>query len=297
MPFSIKSIERKRRSVIRSLRIKITNRNQQKPKCWNKYLQHSDNKTELVKSLIDDWSQDESSRELLSNCEMYLTYEAKSFCIRTIEMQVQKIVGPELQSEQEEADTKMYLCAQFASTLGFQSVKIVTVDSDVAILALCLASKIKTHIYHEMGTGAKVVVYDIASNTLEHDICEALPGLHSFSGSDTTSFFSGIGKTKCLIVMKTLEEWIDCMQMLGSNQKLDCVSIEKLEAFTCMLYNCNETRSIDEARYKQKLPDPHKLSPTSDALTLHLKRANYEVFEWKQALLLDHQFIDPQGNG
>ena len=69
-----------------------------------------------------------------------------------------------------------------------------------------------------------------------------------------------------------------------------------------MLYNCKETRSIDEARYKQfcwkkKLPDPHKLPPTSDALTLHLKRASYQAFEWKQALLRDHQFIDPQGNG
>ena len=102
--------------------------------------------------------------------------------------------------------------------------------------------------------------------------------------------------------MKTQKEWIDCMQMLGSNQKLDSVSIEKLEAFARMLYNCKETRSIDEACNKRfcwikKLPDPHKLPPTSDALTLHLKRANYQAFEWKQALLRDHQFIDPQGNG
>ena len=101
--------------------------------------------------------------------------------------------------------------------------KIITVDSDVAILALYFASKIKTHIYLEMGTGAKVVVYDITSHTLEHDICEVLPGLHSFSGCDTTSSFSGIGKTKCLTAMKTQEEWIDCMQMLGSSQKLDGV--------------------------------------------------------------------------
>ena len=174
MPFSIKSIERKRRSVIGSLRIKITNRNQQKPKCWDKYLQHSDKKIELVKFLIDYWSQDESSRELLSNRELYVTYEAKAFCIRFIGIQVQKVVVPELQSE-EEADTKMFLCVQFASTLGFQSVKIITVDSDVAILALYFASKIKTHIYLEMGTGAKVVVYDITSHTLEHDICVVLP--------------------------------------------------------------------------------------------------------------------------
>ena len=90
-------------------------------------------------------------------------------------MQVQKVVVPELQSQQEEADTKMFLCAQFASTLDFQSVKIITVDSDLAILAFYFASKIKTHMYLEMGTGAKVAVYDITSHRLEHDICEALP--------------------------------------------------------------------------------------------------------------------------
>ena len=64
-------------------------------------------KIELVKFLIDYWSQDESSRELLSNREMYETYEAKAFCTRTIGMQVQKVVVSELQSEQEEANTKI----------------------------------------------------------------------------------------------------------------------------------------------------------------------------------------------
>ena len=120
-------------------------------------------KIELVKFLINYWSQDESSRVLLSNRELYVTYEAEAFCIRTIGMQVQKVVVPELLSEPEEADTKMFLCAQFASTLDFQSVKIITVDSDLAILALYFASKIKTHIHLEMGTGAKGVVYDIRS--------------------------------------------------------------------------------------------------------------------------------------
>ena len=146
-----------------------------------------------------------------------MAYAAKVFYIRTIVMQVQKVVVLELQSEQEEADTKMFLYAQFASTLGFQPVKIITVDSDAAILALYFA-KIKTHTYLKMGTGANVVVYDITSHTLEHDICEALRGLRSFLGCDTTSSFSGIGKIKCLTVMKTQEEWIDCMQSLDQTK-------------------------------------------------------------------------------
>ena len=91
--------------------------------------------------------------------------------------------------------------------------KIIIIDSDVPILALYFASKIKTHIYLEMGTGAKVVVYDITSNTLEHDICEALPGLIPFWVVTQPV----LSVAKCLTVMKTQEEWIDCIQMLGSN--------------------------------------------------------------------------------
>ena len=43
---------------------------------------------------------------------------------------------PELSRSQEKVDTKMFLCAQFAAGLGLQSVEIITVDSDVAILFL-----------------------------------------------------------------------------------------------------------------------------------------------------------------
>ena len=86
--------------------------------------------------------------------------------------------------------------------------KIIIIDSDVPILAIYFASKIKTHIYLEMGTGAKVVVYDITSNTLEAYqvfipfwvVTQPVPSV-----------------AKCLTVMKTQEEWIDCIQMLGSN--------------------------------------------------------------------------------
>ena len=35
-----------------------------------------------------------------------------------------------LSSEQEETDTKIFLCAQFALNIGFERVNIVTVDTD-----------------------------------------------------------------------------------------------------------------------------------------------------------------------
>ena len=43
-------------------------------------------------------------------------------------------------SDQEEADTKMFLCAAFASTLAFNSVCIVTIDTNILILG-CYFSK------------------------------------------------------------------------------------------------------------------------------------------------------------
>ncbi|MEM7298197.1 MAG: hypothetical protein AAF391_08030, partial [Bacteroidota bacterium] len=82
LPFSLKSLERKRRSTIGSLRIKILNRNQQRPKSWGKYLQHPDNKVELVRFLLDDWSQNEDNVTKLINRELYVTCEDEAYCIR-----------------------------------------------------------------------------------------------------------------------------------------------------------------------------------------------------------------------
>ena len=45
---------------------------------------------------------------------------------------------PELSNSQEELDTKMLLCAQFAGSLGFQLVEIMTVNSCVSILSFYL---------------------------------------------------------------------------------------------------------------------------------------------------------------
>ena len=42
----------------------------------------------------------------------------------------------ELSSKQEETDTKIFLCAKFAASLGFESASIITFDSDVAIVSI-----------------------------------------------------------------------------------------------------------------------------------------------------------------
>ena len=61
---------------------------------------------------------------------------------------------PELESPQEEADIKMFLCVPFAASLGFDSVHIVTIDSDIGILALYYQNQLKVTMYLEIGTCA-----------------------------------------------------------------------------------------------------------------------------------------------
>ena len=61
----------------------------------------------------------------------------------------------------------MFLCVQFAASFGFQSVEIITVDSDVAILSLYFQPFLADYnIYLHMRSGTKVELFDIKSNSL-----------------------------------------------------------------------------------------------------------------------------------
>ena len=115
----------------------------------------------------------------------------------------------ELASNQEEADTKMFLCMKFAFTYGFESTCIVTVDSDVGILALFFSNKCDDgNVFIRLGTKSKTRILDVSSSDIPTEIKEALPRLHALSGCDSTSSFFGKGKVKAFKVMEKKEDYI-----------------------------------------------------------------------------------------
>ena len=75
-----------------------------------------------------------------------------------------------ISSEQEEADTKVFLCAQFAFDIGFERVNIVTVDTDVAILGMYFQSKLNGKIYLQYGTSSATTLYDLSENSLDRSL-------------------------------------------------------------------------------------------------------------------------------
>ena len=87
---------------------------------------------------VSDWSSTLHCPECIGDKEIFVTvrnYGYKIFCRNNIRSCVEV---PEIYSDQDETDTKMFLCPAFALTLGFNSVCTVTIDTDILILGLLL---------------------------------------------------------------------------------------------------------------------------------------------------------------
>ena len=147
----IKSLERKSRSIIGLLRLKVSRRDQKLPELFDKFLRLSENKTDLMKFLID-WSTNTIHAKILEDKELYVTVEDKAFCISSNGNKLSMVLCSMLSSEQEEADTKVCLCAQFAFDTGFERFNIVTVDTD--ILEMYFQSMLNGKIYLQYGTSS-----------------------------------------------------------------------------------------------------------------------------------------------
>ena len=88
----------------------------------------------------------------------------------------------------------MFLAANYACNRGVESVTMHTVNSDVAILACYYAPIIESRIIIKIGTGKYERMLNVTESSLDENLIRSLPGLHAFSGCDSTSAFHGIGK-------------------------------------------------------------------------------------------------------
>ena len=66
-------------------------------------------------------------------------------------------------------------------------------DTDVLLLCLGMCNKFRCRMYQKCGTKARTRWLDITklSNALERGVCNALIGMHAFTGCDTISAFAG----------------------------------------------------------------------------------------------------------
>ena len=133
-------------------------------------------------------------------------------------------------------------------------------------------------------------------------IMESLIGLHSFTGCDTTSAFAGRGKVKPLTLILKDQDYAETFSLLGKEIPLQEELVVQIKRFLCHMYGLKGIHCLPEIRYKMYCQSGgkiacEKLPSCDDVLELHIMRANYQAFIWRQSLLAQQSEEDPLQNG
>src|SRR5688572_5738379 len=119
---------------------------------------------------------------------------------------------------------------------------------------------------------------------------------HAITGCDVTSYLAGISKKNA---WKTYLESSYLLSILG-NIPLSENAIANVEECVVRLYKTNDNvKTCDAARYvlfgKTKKTD--SLSPCSDTIRQHIKRAHYQTVIWEKAYLPHIDVPTPASSG
>ena len=97
-----------------------------------------------------------------------------------------------------------------------------------------------------------------------------LPGLHAFSGCDSTSWFHGIPKG-----------------LLGKTLQIEDDLFDMIKSIVCQAYGFLSKSNVNDVPYEKccgkKFPEPSEILSTKDGLDQHVKCINYQEFVWKNA--------------
>ena len=112
----------------------------------------------------------------------------------------------------EEADTRLLLHAYDAFLNGFKKILIITVDTDVVVIALHHFTKLNVEeLWIEFGAGKsrRFIPIHVYAKKLGEKLCNGLTFWHALTGCDTVSMFSGKGKRTSWKVYTSFPEAID----------------------------------------------------------------------------------------
>ncbi len=173
------------------------------PICKNfqKFMRNDRNKTELF--------------EMISTAAINIP-ETESKIVATIENQV--VANTVLDTSRvepcnhEEADTRLLLHVLDGAETGIRKISIVTVDTDVVVIALRHFFDLNLEeLWIEFGTGRSrrfLPIHECA-NKLGERICDGLTLWFSITGCDTVSMFNGKGKKTAWKAWRSFDDGVD----------------------------------------------------------------------------------------
>lgn len=185
-----------------------------KVKNWRRLLDCSSSKEKLTEFFAKDW---QGRRDQIGARSLYVTIGEKCIKIKSAEVEECN----DLQSNHEEAYTRLLLRAPQAAASGFRSIILVVEDTDDMVLAWAFTSQIGTSLYMRCGQ------YEESNKTYPHQqsgfyngkrSVQPLLGLNAMC--DTVSAFSGQGKLKRLNLIRQSQILRDAFCKLGEDWNL-----------------------------------------------------------------------------
>ena len=286
------------------------------PRSLSSFLHNCVNKQQLIHFLLSEWSKASYGKRLLGR-SVFFVCEDKCIQIQSADgLSVSATEVDELCSNHEEADTRIILHCMYAvkhqNVDREQCIVVKSPDTDVFVLLLAyqhLLCNLHTDVLFETGTGDKHRFLSVRKHAaILGNVTQALPGLHAFTGCDSTSAFVHKGKKRPLSIMRRRGDFVKAFSDLGTDaSRVDDSLLSVLQEFVCSMYSSynvsdvNKVRStLFRARYSIGLPqsmlsprtsgiDLSLLPPCRSSLVKHVLRANYQTYVWKHA---DHATID-----
>ena len=214
----------------------------------------------------------------------------------------------ELECDHEETDSRMFIHAHYAAENENASRVIITSpDTDVAMLCLFHCSTLNINeLWFHTGSGKKrrFIPMHVIPKKLSEEIIRVLLAFHTLTGYDSTSALFGCGKKAAYYTLKGNIERFKELSNLVARAESSNISEELMDTaieFICSLYDQkNRISDIISLRYKlskEKGLKSSKLLPTKDSAILHLYRANYQCYIWKNAQRLFLSLPSPVENG
>lgn len=244
------------------------------PKNWNGFLSNSKNKDQLFKFLAKTIIAFPTSKtivathasNMISNCSEDNQVEGYATC------------------DHEEADTRMILHARQAVESGHTNIMLRSSDTDVLVLAVAHFKQVGAEeFWIATGTGKHyryIPVHEVYQS-LGPSRSAGLPFLHAFSGCDTVSSFTNVGKKTHWIVANSNDSFWPAFEMLSKcPQTITDTTRNTIERYTVLIYDklCEET-NVNAARRSlvARGRTVDRIPPTQAALIEHTKRAAYQA--------------------
>lgn len=217
--------------------------------------------------------------------------------------QSNKDAGPLIpENNHEEADTLMVCLGVSAAERNPQDACMTFFSPDTDVLILVIANYDRLPKKTSVSMTSSVKMIEPIWTALGPDRAKALPGLHAFTGADTTGRFNGIGKQTWFKLFLDTEDVVDALGTLCSNADVSEEIQLTLEQFVCTAYQPKGIKisGIPELRWYmfcKYMAESQKLPPTLGALKQHILRAHVQARVWGQATVYQQELLDPLGNG